>query len=470
MQPLPMSFSSSPTTGRGRTRAVLGDRTARTPNFDRIAREGVLCEHAFAPAPSCTASRHALPTGQDPWRLGGAFHLGGSLAADVPTFPALLAGAGYETGYCRKGVAPSRHEHLGLDPLGPEHVSFEEFLEQRDTDRRFFFWYGAGEPHRPYRPGEGEAAGIDPKSLVVPPFLPDNAVVRGDLADYYHRVERMDALAGELMRRLERRGLLEQTLVVRTSDNGMPFPRAKATLYDSGTRVPLAICWGQRVRGDRRLADFISLTDLAPTVLEACGLPVPEEMAGRSLLPALLSAKDGWFDSSRDHVVTGLERHVHLHPSRAIRTRDHLYLRRFAPESWSGTRIARPGPAFDFGETPWPTSGEAFSHNIDPGPSKQWMRQNSSKADRQAFGPWPAEELFDLREDPEQRSNLLDAADPDSELFETRRLLSDRLTRRLRTGGDPRFAQPGRATLARIFHQKNRVVVKSHHTTRQKWT
>jgi hypothetical protein len=226
----------------------------------------------------------------------------------------------------------------------------------------------------------------------------------------------------------------------------MPFPRAKATLYDSGTRVPLAVRWGKKVKGGRRVTDFASLTDLAPTFLEAAGLPVPESMTGRSLMPLLESEKSGRIDSARDHVLTGMERHVYPNPSRAIRTAEFLYIRNFAPEAWPTGARTGAGPAYDFQKTPWPTEESAFSHNIDPGPAKQWMRHHESPQDAQAFGRRPAEELYDLRRDPHQLVNLLAENETAEAAAEGRRKLSEQLTRELRDSGDPRFAEAGHAT------------------------
>ena len=415
---------------------VLGDPVVKTPTFDRVAREGVLFHNAYVSSPSCTPSRLAVATGQWHWRLEDGANLGGSLREGVPVYPELMQAAGYQIGFARKGAAPSDYKYTHRDPFGPRFKTFEEFVAQRKAGTPFCFWYGAGEPHRPYRYEEGRKDGMDPAKVKLPACLPDNETSRNDFCDYLHRVQQYDSDCARMLALLEKSGELENTIVVMSGDNGLPFPRCKATLYDTGTHVPLAIRWGAKARGGRTIQDFVSLTDLAPTFLEACGLPVPKDMTGRSLMPLLISNRDGQIDPQRDHVLTGMERHVYPYPSRAIRTADFLYIRNFNPANWpTGAQEGRPEPV-DFAKTPWPTGPGAFSHNVDPSPSKQWMLVNPGPLNAQAFGPRPEEELYDLKRDPDQLRNV--AADPAH--AETRRRLAEQLARELRGSGDPRVA------------------------------
>ena len=158
--------------------------------------------------------------------------------------------------------------------------------------------------------GSGAKGGIDPAKVVVPPYLPDNEVVRNDIADYYLAAQAFDHAAGEALASLENTGELDNTLVVMSGDNGWPFPRCQATCYDTSTHQPLAVRWGARVKPGRVVEDFVSLADLAPTFLEAAGLAPPKEMTARSFLNVLLSEKRGRVDQARDHTLTGMERHV----------------------------------------------------------------------------------------------------------------------------------------------------------------
>lgn len=414
---------------------TLGDTVARTPTFDRIAREGVLFEHAFVQAPSCTPSRFALLSGQAPWRLKDGVNLGGSLQRKLAVYPDLLGANGFVTGYCRKGAGPSPHSHRQNDPCGTQVNDFTTFLAQRSESAPFCFWYGAGEPHRPYEWQPGRASDLPASEFKVPDFLPDNEITRADLSGYYLRVNRLDEFAGRLLAQLEENGELENTIVIMTGDNGMPFPRAKARLYDAGTRVPLAIRWGKRIPPGRTISDFVTLTDLAPTLLDAVGVDIPAAMTGRSLLPSLLSTKSGWIESDRDQVVLARERHVHAWPARAIRSRDALYIRNMDPAAWPTGEVDEPLPVYDFHKTPWPTGAPAFSFITDPSPTKQWMQQHPEHPLTQlAFGPTPEEELYDLQTDPDQLVNL--AGRPD--YAQQKAALAKQLKQALRKSADPR--------------------------------
>ncbi len=419
--------------------SILADPVVKTPTFDRIAKAGVLFQYAFVSSPSCTPSRFAVASGQHHWRLGGGDSLGGSLPADLPVYPDLLAAAGYRTGFCRKGAAPSSHVHRGNDPFGPRFNDFGHFIAQRDPGEPFCFWYGAGEPHRPYDWQASLSSDLALEQINVPVCLPDNQTVRTDLGDYYLRVQKLDRLAGRIIEQLEDSGELENTIVIMTGDNGMPFPRCKATLYDTGTRVPLAIRWGKQVPVNRRVSDFVSLTDLAPTILQAAGVPVPPAMTGKSLIPLLTSEQAGKIDPRRDHVLFGRERHVYPWPARGIRTRDYLYIRNFSPDAWTTGTGKGETPRYDFSKSPWPTEPPAFSFNCDPSPTKQWMIQHAAaiaKLHKLSFGLPAEEELYDLRTDPNQMNNIADDADH----RDIRQRLSAQLEAELRASNDPRLA------------------------------
>jgi N-sulfoglucosamine sulfohydrolase len=421
---------------------VLGDGTVQTPTFDRVAREGLLFSNAHISSPSCTPSRGAVLTGQHFWRLGAAANLWSLFPGTVPVYPDLLAkSGGYFVGHTRKGWGPGRVADRAGNPAGPAFATFAQFLERRPAGQPFCFWFGSQDPHRGVR-GDGAALrktmGIDPAGVVVPPMLPDVAAVREDIAEYYAQVQRFDADVGELLRLLQERGELDNTLVVISSDHGWSFPRGKANLYDVGTRVPLAVRWPAGIGTPGRVvSDFVSIPDLAATFLEVGGVTVPGQMTARSILPLLTSNADGRIDPTRDHVLTGRERHTPAqeygnnggYPMRAIRTDRFLYIRNYKPERWPvGT------PDHENAHTQGAWLGDA-----DNGQTKFYLWANRDHPDVRpfydmAYGKRPAEELYDIEKDPHQFHNV--AADP--AYAEARRQLADRLTRALRQTGDPR--------------------------------
>ena len=417
--------------------SAMGDPVVKTPTFDRLAREGVLFENAFVSAPSCTPSRLAIATGQWHWRLKEGANLGGSLAKNIQVYPEMLQAAGYRIGFMAKGAEPSQHVYRGSDPLGPRFDSFEQFLAQRKADEPFCFWFGSGDPHRPYEWQSGVKGGLKQAAMSVPACLPDNDTVRTDLCDYLWEVQRFDRQAGQLLARLETLGELDNTLIIMSGDNGMPFPRCKASLYDTGTHVPLAIRWGAQAKGGRKVTDFVSLTDLAPTFLVAAGLKPPLEMTGRPLQPLLAASESGRLDPTRTHVLIGLEQHVYKCPCRALRTADYLFILNFRPADWPT------------GEGQWPSRDKDFSFSVDPSPTKWFLvdhRRDATIAPfyELAFGRRPDEELYDLKHDPQQLRNLAQQ----SSFRQIAQDLRVRLEAELHASQDPRFVPTGYETLS----------------------
>jgi len=410
---------------------AYGDRVVKTPTFDRVAREGVLFRNAFAAAPSCTPSRASLLTGRAVHQLGEGGNLWGFLPSRFDVYPDRLESAGYVIGHTRKGWGPGNFQAGGRarNPAGPQFPSFDEFYKQAPKDKPFCFWFGSTDPHRPYENGTGAGSGLKAEDVLVPAFLPDTPEVRSDILDYYYEVERIDREAGAIIAALERAGQLGNTLIVWTADNGLPFPRAKANLYDGGTHVPLAIRLPDRVKGGRTLDDFVVLTDLAPTLLEAAGLKPTPGMTGRSLMTLLAGQRQ----PGRDKVFLERERHANVrrgdlsYPARAIRTQDFLYIRNFRSDRWPA---GDPEMYFAVGE---------FG-DIDGSPSKDLLLARQSdpaiaKYFNLATAKRPAEELYDLRKDPGQINNVA----MKEEYARTKKDLRAALDKWMRDTGDPRI-------------------------------
>jgi arylsulfatase A-like enzyme len=204
---------------------VYGDEVVKTPSFDRIAKEGVLFEHAFVSSPSCTPCRNSILTGQQFYRLGQGANLHGVLNVKHPNFMFRFRDAGYEIGHWRKALGKFDFRPGGYTehPCGPTNT-FKNFMRKRDKTKPFCFWFGTGDPHRAYKKGSGRKSGIPVDKIHVPAFLPDNEVVRSDVADYYFEVQRWDRDVGAAMRLLEEAGELDNTIVIMTGDHGFPFP------------------------------------------------------------------------------------------------------------------------------------------------------------------------------------------------------------------------------------------------------
>ena len=428
-----------------------GDPVVKTPAFDRVAREGIRFTHAFCDAPTCGPSRSAILTGQPIWRLEEAGNIHSTLPKKFITYTEVLAEAGYSVGYTGKGWSPGRLQAGGRDsnPAGKEFgerrlkppfkamrntdyaANFDDFLAQVKKDQPFCFWLGTSEPHRGFEAGAGKRTGKNPAKVIVPPIFPDHPVVRSDILDYYVEVEHFDLMVARAMASLEKAGQLDNTIVVVTSDHGMPFPRAKASLHDQGSRVPLAIRWPRGIKDPGRTSDAcMNLSSLAPTFLEAAGLKVPGMMIAKSLQD-VIENKPG---PGHAAAFIAMERHDGCrkggkgYPCRAIRTKDYLYILNHKPGRWPAGNPDREFCAryIPFGE-------------VDSSPTKTLLMDNKDKPGFKrfydlAFAKRPAEELYDLDKDPGQIVNVAGK----TEYAEIEKSLAAQLKDYLADTNDPR--------------------------------
>lgn len=447
-------------------RPSLND-AVRTPNIDRVAGEGVLFTNAFVSAPSCTPSRAAIATGCHFWRTGKTANLrspgfkGRPDPGDaLPGAGRLLEQSGYHVRTAHKTLDPrwtggASHKRgktqraeaaAGLERIRQTaRADMRRVLAERPPDAPFFYIYGPIDAHRPWPRGSGRALwGLDPDSLrgKLPRFLPDVPEIRADFTDYLAQVQSLDLMIGAFLAELGQAGELDNTMIVLTGDNGVGgMPRGKCNLYDLGVHAPLMIRWPAGCRPGRAIDDFTGLIDLAPTFLEAAGLRPPAVMNGRSLLPLLASSKSGQIDPSRDAAITGRELHVPgaregglPYPSRAIRTKDFLYIRNFKPDRWP---MGAPADA--------PLEAVAANTMVtfadhDASPTKAWIIAHRQEAAVKrlydlAFEKRPAEELYDLRRDPDQMNNRA----ADAACAKRKAELAARLMKTLRDTKDPRL-------------------------------
>lgn len=470
--------------------SFAGAKFVNTPAFDRIASEGIYFTNCIAGSPGCAPSRSSIVTGRYHWQNEQSGQHASSWLKKYVPFLDLLDANGYITGRTGKGVSPfqyARDENDSLwratDAAGIAHSNiryekgtpddertaegigmvnyfenFKYFMENVRGDKPFFFWYGAQEPHRAYEQDAWKRTDKNPEDAEVPGFFPDDEVVRGDLLDYAVEIEWFDLHLQRMLEYLEETGELENTIVIVTADNGMPFPRAKANCYEYGIHVPFALRYPKDFPGGRVVDDVLSFADLAPTILEITGtssdgmLPV----SGKSVLHILKSKNEGFVDKSKEFVFAGRERHSSSrylnwgYPQRAIRSRDYLLVWNMKPDRWPAGAPQRinPGtenellPMYGIDENGVHHSDWAFT-DIDAAPTKSFIIENRQDETvrpyfDQAHAKRPEFELFDIKNDPFNLTNL--AGNP--EFDEIEQELKQALLAELKKSEDPRVVGP----------------------------
>ena len=420
----------------------------KTPAVDRLAKEGAVFTNAYNCNPKCAPARACLVTGKYSWQLKEACNHWPHFPGEFKFYPHLLMDAGYHVGFTGKGWGPGSYdtEHNPAGPLYNEikleppykgianidyASNFEAFLDKNTEGKPFCFWLGTKEPHRFYEKDSYKKEGKNPEDAEVPGFYPDNETIRGDLQDYAIEVEWYDKHIGRAIKALEERGILDNTLILVTSDHGMPFPRVKGQIYEEGFHVPLVAYWKGIIQPGRKITDFVSFPDVAPTIMEAVGLKPHEQMTGNSFLDLLKSKESGRIDKSRDHVLLGKERHDTgranedgtdlSYPVRAIRNDKFLYVRNIKSERW-------------------PVGNPEYNYrNCDNSPTKKYLTDLTSDDEEyhyfeMSFGMRPEEELYNIQEDPDCIKNLVELP----EYAEIKTKLRHQMEAELTAQGDPR--------------------------------
>ncbi len=456
----------------------------QTPNFDRVAREGTLFDCALISAPSCTPSRAAIVAGRHFFRNGSHSQLHHPWMkgfadpwAEVKGFPLILQDAGYHIGWSykmhisvdRMGGAKRNYRPAGSKfntfsqvamaaddrqaakqkLLDEVRQNFSAMLADRKGDQPFYYWFNPTNTHRSWVQGSGKALwGIEPDDLKgrLPKFLPDNAVIREDFADYLGEAMAFDAAVGVLLDELQQRGELEHTIVVVSGDHGAPgFPRGKCNLYDFGTQVPLAIRWPKHYAAGRRVDTPVSLIDLGKTFLAAAGAKPTADMNGQDLTAALNPDNNDYESSLQGYAICGRETHVDEarpgglpYPMRAIRTAEFLYIVNFAPDRWPVAQPPLSAPLVT--AKPGQDVRTSRRMDIDYGPTRDFFTEfetsdSIATAWKLGFGLRPAEELYAVADDPDQMHNLIG----DPQYAAERDRLRGLLFSELETNHDPRL-------------------------------
>lgn len=471
---------------RDSSRATPND-VVQTPNIDKIAREGTTFWNAFVSAPSCTPSRAALVSGRHFFRNGSHSQLHSPWKKGAPDpwdqvkgFPLLLQDHGYHIGWSykmhisedRMGGATrnyrkagsrfnnfSEHMSAAKDPLEEKAALLNEvrkncsaFLEDRKKDQPFFYWFNPTNTHRTWVKGSGKKLwGINPDNLKgkLPKFLPDEPEIREDIADYLGEVQAFDSAVGVITEELRTRGLLDNTLLVVSGDNGIPgFTRGKTTLYDFGTQVPLIMRFPSRVGSGITVQEPVSLVDLAPTFLYLADIYATPDMNGQDLIPLTSGKIRHQPSAGRGFAISGREVHFSTaregnlpYPARSLRTSEFLYIRNFKPDrNPMGDPGVLDGPTLPSDRDLEFVTGLGYA-DMDAGPFKSWIIKHKSDQKYSllttlALGKNPPEELYHIPTDPDQMHNL-----SEKPTFQKKRIeLRHKLEVELKINGDPRLS------------------------------
>jgi N-sulfoglucosamine sulfohydrolase len=381
---------------------VYGDKLARTPVIDRLAKESVRYTHAFTTAPVCAPSRAAIITGVYQTTLGAQHmrttedrvpELPGPYLAVPPfyikAFPEYLRAAGYFTTNRVKTDYQFGVPFTIWDEVGQQ----AHWRNRPDKTAPFFSVFNLTVTHEsqsfPSSPArKGKPLVTNPAAIDVPPYYPDTPAVREELARMYDNIADMDTQVGEVLKQLEDDGLADNTIVFYWSDHGDGVPRSKRSLYDSGLHVPLMVRWPKNIGSPLAPGtvndELVSFVDLAPTVLALAGVEVPVHLPGRVLVgPKAMPAPEFVF-AARDRMDTEYDM------MRSARDGRFLYIRNFSPEQpYAGHITYRNQSAIMQDWFRLQAEGKLT------GPPALWMRTSR-----------PAEELYDTRADPNQIQNL----------------------------------------------------------------
>ncbi|RXP62684.1 heparan N-sulfatase [Lutibacter sp. HS1-25] len=428
--------------------SAYGSSYVNTPAFDKLASEGILFNRAYTPNAKCAPSRASILTGRNSWQLDAVANHFIYFPSKFKTFPEVLGENGYFTGCTGKGWSPG----IALTATGEERNltgksfdtkklksptteisvndysgNFKTFLSEVPTKTPWSFWVGFNEPHRAYEYQSGVKKGGKKLEMIkeVPKYYPDSSTVRNDLLDYAMELEYADSHVTKILEELIQKKQLENTIIIYTSDHGMPFPRVKGNQYETSNHVPMAIMWkGKILNPNRSVDDYVSFIDIAPTLLEIAGINWQQSgmypSPGKSLVNIFNSTQSGQIDKDRNFVLVGKERHDHGRPNdegypiRGIYKDNLLFLRNYETDRW---------PAGN------PETGYL---NVDKSPTKSLLiNLRRSGIDTKywmlSFGKRPTTELYDIVKDPYCLNNLASDKNYSKQLIELEYLMVQKL-------------------------------------------
>lgn len=364
--------------------ACYGNKLVKTPNVDKLAKEGALFTNAFATCPVCSPVRSGFCTGMYQTSIGALQHrtrAKNTLPSPVKVITEYFKDAGYYTSNCR-----------GIDFDKPGKTDWNFTLDGKPFDGTDWSGRKEGQPfyaqvnlfmtHRTFKRDKDNP--IDPAKVDIPPYYPDHPLTRRDWADYLESLQVLDGQIGQVIKRLEDEGLMDNTIIIYFGDHGRPHVRGKQWLYEGGIAVPMIVRWPQHIKGGTVVDDLVSSIDFAPTSLAMAGIDIPKHMQGQSVM--------GHNTKKREFIVAARDR-CDSTPDRirCVRTKRYKYIRNFYPD--------RPYTQFNcYKLLSYPVLSllEALHEQGKLTPAQALFMAPTR----------PKEELYDLKKDPHEIDNL----------------------------------------------------------------
>ena len=384
--------------------ACYGDKTAPTPNIDRLAREGVRYTHAYATTPVCAPARHTLITGMYATQTGAMHMRNGTRSeegvarnplayADIPLyeavpppqvrcFPEYLRAGGY---YATNNV--KQDYQFVAPPTVWDESSNRAHYRNRAAGQPFFAVFNCTYTHEgqtfPRAPKRSDA--VKPQDVPLPPYYPDTPLVRQTMAQTYNNIVALDAWVGERLAELEREGLLDSTIIFLFSDHGVGLPRGKRNSYDSGLRVPLIVRFPDGSRAGTTDERLISFLDFAPTVLSLTGMKIPDYLRGHPFLGPAKADPPPYVFSTQDRMDAFTD------CVRSVSNGRYRFIRNLMPD--------RPHLAESAYRDHVPMMKDIHAMRPETATPAQWQMVSKTK---------PLEEFYDSQSDPHNVTNLID--------------------------------------------------------------
>jgi arylsulfatase A-like enzyme len=400
---------------------MYGDSTISLPNLESLSNDGVVFENAYSPVPVCAPARSSIITGMYPTTLGthnmrthAPWRGDGDKPypnLDIPSYsPIVPNGVKMFTQYLReKGYYCSNgpKEDYNFEKLESawDESSKKHHFRNRKEGQPFFSVFNFSVCHESQIWNRGkDSLFVDPAKVKVPPYLPDNDTIRHDLAVNYSNLKRLDDQIGEIISDLKEDRLYENSVIFFYGDHGGPFPRHKRALYETGTKVPMVIKFPENEKAGSTDDRFISFIDLAPTVLSLARIEPPKVMQGVAQFgPFEVKEKPEYIFHTSDRFDGVYDR------LRAVRSDRYKYIKSF------DTTLSHALPVKYREQMPMMrelrrlyATGELNEEQA------RWLRPTK-----------PAEELYDLENDPYELNNLAASPEMQDELLELRQVLKD---------------------------------------------